>query len=99
VPAPTAALTNAELTRRLIAKHGVDRYPTLMAQTLKVYEELGEVTRALLRDDLPHMRAEMADTALALYALADKLGFDLDEAIRHVVEAETRVFANPSEVV
>jgi NTP pyrophosphatase (non-canonical NTP hydrolase) len=83
---------NIELTRALLEKHGVDRYPTPELNLLKVVEELGEVTRALLRGDDEKARDELADVAISLYALSDKLGFDLDERIRLVVEQETRSF-------
>lgn len=87
-------MSNHELARQLISKHGVDRYPTVHAQALKVLGELGELAEAILKGHAPEKVAkEYADTGLALYALGDKLGLDLDEAMRDVVEHEDRRFA------
>jgi NTP pyrophosphatase (non-canonical NTP hydrolase) len=83
---------NVELMRILLEKHGVDRYPTPELNLLKAFEEAGEVTRALLRGDLEKARDEIADVAISLYALADKLDFDLDARIRMVVAREQRSF-------
>ncbi len=81
------------LARQLIAKHGIDRYPSVHAQTLKVLGELGELAEALLKGhDASHVAKEYADAGLALYALGDKLGIDLDAAMRRVVDEETRTF-------
>jgi hypothetical protein len=38
-----------ELARSIIAKHGVDRYPTVPLQALKALEELGELAGAILK--------------------------------------------------
>ena len=82
------------LARQLIAKHGVDRYPTTELNLGKVTEELGELWGAILKGhDLADVAKEYADVGLALYALGDKLGLDLDEMMRLVVEGETRNFA------
>jgi NTP pyrophosphatase (non-canonical NTP hydrolase) len=101
--------TGHELARRLIAKHGTDRYPETTTQALKVAAEVGELADAILKHQTmhdhcshagswgawaqcPHVLKEYADAGLALYALGDKLGIDLDEAMRRVVDGETRVF-------
>jgi NTP pyrophosphatase (non-canonical NTP hydrolase) len=82
------------LARKLIAKHGIDRYPSVHAQALKVLGELGELAEALLKGhDASQVAKEYADAGLALYALGDKLGIDLDAAMRRVVDEETRTFA------
>lgn len=83
-----------ELARRLIKKHGIDRYPSVNRNLGKVSEELGELWGAVLKDESDdRIRKEYADVGLALYALGDKLGFDLGECMRQVVDGETRVFA------
>jgi NTP pyrophosphatase (non-canonical NTP hydrolase) len=57
---------------------------------LKLAEEAGEVCRVLLglagepiRDGRVHtdLPDELADVAIVLYALADRAGFDLDQAV------------------
>jgi NTP pyrophosphatase (non-canonical NTP hydrolase) len=85
-----AAVNNAQLSRELIAKHGIDRYPTPALNALKLFEEAGEMVRHILRDSWAG--EEMADVAICLYVLADKMGVDLDEQIRTKVENETRRF-------
>ena len=94
-----------ELARELIAKHGRDRYPTTHLNAMKAANEMGELLGAILREhDFPEggcmpavelfakIRKEYADAGLALYALGDKLGLDLDEEMAAVVRGETRRF-------
>jgi NTP pyrophosphatase (non-canonical NTP hydrolase) len=82
-----------KLARLLIAKHGVDRYPTVHAQLLKVLGELGELAEAVLKGlDPAKVAKEYADTGLGLFELGNKLGIDLEDAMRHVVDTETRTF-------
>lgn len=83
-------MTNHELVRALIQQHGVDRYPTVQLNVMKVMEELGELVRNFLRG-LP-MVDELADVAISLYAIADKLDIDLDAAIEQKVISDHRVF-------
>ena len=85
--------TNAELVRELIAKHGVDRYPTAELNALKMFEEAGEMVRHLLRGEIDQVGAELADVAISLYALADKLQLDLDVEIVGKVDGDARRFA------
>jgi NTP pyrophosphatase (non-canonical NTP hydrolase) len=87
-------MSGHELARALIAKHQVDRYPTTLRNLGKVTEELGELWGAILKEKGDEaIRKEYADVGLALYALGGKLGLDLDECMRHVVDNETRTFA------
>jgi NTP pyrophosphatase (non-canonical NTP hydrolase) len=86
--------TGHELARQLITKHGTDRYPDHVTQLLKVTEEVGELAGAILKGhDLGEVAKEYADVGLALYALGDKLGLDLDEMMRLTMARETRTFA------
>jgi NTP pyrophosphatase (non-canonical NTP hydrolase) len=86
-------MTGHDLAAALIRKHGVDRYPDIHSQLLKVVEELGELTSALLSGSpREEVLKEYADTGLALYALGNKLRLDLDKAMTDVVLGETRVF-------
>jgi NTP pyrophosphatase (non-canonical NTP hydrolase) len=83
-----------ELARAIIAKHGVDRYPDVHSQLLKLTEELGELAGAVLKGRDPEAVAkEYGDVGLALCALGTKLGLDLGECMNAVVAGETRVFA------
>jgi NTP pyrophosphatase (non-canonical NTP hydrolase) len=85
-----------QLARLIIQKHATDRYPTIEKQLIKVVEELGELARAILRDDREAMGKEYADTGLALYELGNKLYLDLDDCMHEVVRNETRNFAEGS---
>jgi len=87
------------LSRLQIAKHGRDRYPTAARNALKLISEATELAEAIDEDppepcDMvsPEIRRELADTGLALFALADKLGLDLIEVMRDLVDADTRSF-------
>ncbi len=86
--------TGQQLARELIAKHGVDRYPTAELNALKVVEELGELVAEILKagGDPDRIRKEYADTGLALHALGGKLGLNLDDEMAAVVDGETRRF-------
>lgn len=87
--------SNAELASYQIAKHGKDRYPTPKAQFIKLVEEVGEIGKELNREktiNVVKMAGELADTALALYNLADKFSIDLDRAIAAKVEHDERRF-------
>ncbi len=91
-------MSGHDLARELIAKHGTDRYPTVDSQALKALEELGELAGAILKGhSTEEVAKEYADAGLALYALGDKLGINLDAAMADVVRAETRIFERPQE--
>ena len=92
-----------ELAREIIAKHGADRYPTPELALLKLMEELGELTSALLEhirhngstdwaDTCPEVCKEYGDVGLTLHGLGNLLGLDLVNEMRKVVENETRRF-------
>lgn len=99
--------TNANWARRQIEKHGRDRYPSWQSQLRKLVEEVGEINKAANRYEeslldeaggnpvmkREKIRLEMGDAALALYNLADKFGFDLDETIREIVQNDERKFS------
>lgn len=84
-----------DLAREIIAKHGVDRYPTAVLNMLKLVEELGELAGELLAgggSSSDAVRKEYADVGLSLYALGDKLGLNLEAEMTAVVDGETRRF-------
>jgi len=86
-------MSGHDLAVAIIAKHGVDRYPTAELNALKVVGELGELVEAILKGHpVTAVAKEYGDVGLALYALGDKLGLNLDECMRHVVATETRTF-------
>lgn len=86
-----------------ILKHGVDRYPSMERQTLKLVSEVGELSDAILkwrtgssvktsaelREDVV---AELCDVALSLGALANKLDVNLDKAVSSLVALDERRF-------
>lgn len=87
--------SNVELARAQLARHGVDRYRTPERQYVKLVTEVGELGDELLSPgeyDNDRLRAEAADVAICLYHLADKLGFDLDDAIAELVATDERRF-------
>lgn len=81
-----------DLVREIIAKHGVDRYPTVELIMMKLTEELGELARELLRGDGEAARKEYGDVGLTLHALGNRLGYNLDAEMFAVVDGETRRF-------
>jgi NTP pyrophosphatase (non-canonical NTP hydrolase) len=92
-----------DLAREIIAKHGIDRYPEVPLVMMKLMEELGELSSALLEhkrhnggmdwaDTCPEVRKEYADVGLTLHALGNLLGLDLTFEMQRVVEQETRRF-------
>lgn len=87
-------MTNADLARLQIEKHGKDRYPTVEGQMFKLMEEVGElakeVNRPVILDE--KLRGELADVGLALYNLAIKCDIDLDVEIKSKVENDVRKF-------
>lgn len=98
-------MTNAELAAEQIRKHGKDRYPTIPMQFNKLVEEVGELAKEVNKAYVAYtsgievfdvnrtnLKGEAADCALALYNLAAKCGFDLDSAIRTVVDEDVRKF-------
>lgn len=88
--------TNANWARKQIAMHGVDRYPTPLTQYSQLLSEIAELGKELLKNSMdwngPKIMNEIADVALSLYNLADKLHIDLDNAIRNLVENDERKF-------
>jgi NTP pyrophosphatase (non-canonical NTP hydrolase) len=92
--------------RQLLAKWGRDRFPTVTAQLLQLGSEVGELqgawAKAIDNRDVraserveaamadPKVLKELGDAGLALYAVADKLGIDLLDAMITVMENETR---------
>ena len=85
-------MNNRELVALQIQKHGKDRYPTVQSQLIKLVEEVGELAKEINAGDYEKTRLEAADVALALYNLAFKCAFDLDDAIQSVVRADVRKF-------
>jgi NTP pyrophosphatase (non-canonical NTP hydrolase) len=85
-------MNNAALAQMQIDNHGRDRYPSIQDQFIKLTEEVGELAKEVNRNNLNKARLEAADVALALYNLARKMGFDLDDAIADVVDKDTRNF-------
>lgn len=81
-----------DLARQQIARHGRDRYPTLLLQLNKVIAECTELAEAIDAMDRGRMRMEYADVGLALFELGNKLGLDLGECMTALVAADNRDF-------
>jgi hypothetical protein len=90
-----------DLWRKIIAKHGVDRCPTVEGQALWACGEMGELAQEIVKSRFagrnpgedPKVVKEFADAGLSLHGLGVKLGLDLDEEMGRVVDQETRRFA------
>ena len=81
------------LAREIIAKYGVDRYPTTELSVIKLAEEFGELAGAILLGDDAAIRKEYGDVGISLHLLGDKLNLDLEAEMTAVVDSETRRFA------
>lgn len=79
-----------ELAYKLIAKHGVDRYPTVGDCLHKLQEEVGELAKAFLRNE--PLNDEIADVEICLRILANKAGVDINNAVYKKVESDNRSF-------
>lgn len=81
------------LSDQQINKHGIDRYPSVSSQMLKLVEEVGELAKAINRGDLENQAHELADVALSLASLATKLGVPcLEDLVAAHVAADDRNF-------
>lgn len=82
------------LHREIVAKYGVDRYPTAELCALKLVEELGELVKEILRTEpAENLAKEYGDVGLTLYGLGNYLGLSLADAMHDVVSNEERKFA------
>jgi NTP pyrophosphatase (non-canonical NTP hydrolase) len=79
-----------QLALTLVGKHGVDRYPTKELGVLKLQEELGEITRHVLRET--DFSEELADLEICLRMVAFHEGVDLNQAVRNKVAKDDRKF-------
>ncbi|MFQ5907132.1 MAG: MazG nucleotide pyrophosphohydrolase domain-containing protein [bacterium] len=59
-----------------------DRKRGLAETFMWFIEEVGELSRALLKNDTPRMREEFADVAAWLVSTASIAGIDIEEAVR-----------------
>src|SRR5262249_54512815 len=86
-----------------IARHGKDRYPTVLQQMHKVMDEAAELLGALVEHaeihgasgdylTCSHIKLEFADVGLALYELGNKLGLDLIYSMADLVDGDRRDF-------
>jgi hypothetical protein len=101
------ASEGAALSALQIAKHGVDRYPSPKANAEKLIIEAAELLGAITEHDngrclmgplhtlaeCPRVRSELADVGLCYHALGTKLAIDPIEAMRELVDGDTRRFA------
>jgi len=58
-------------------------------------EEVGELSRALLTDDVSRMREEFADVAAWLVSMASIAGVDIEEAVRKYENGCPKCFQTP----
>jgi hypothetical protein len=92
-----------QLAREQIAGHGMDRYPDVPAQLLKLMAELGELAEELAGRHRPmeglaeRIRREYADVGLSYYELGNKLHLDAVECMTAVVSGDERHFSDDSE--
>lgn len=82
------------LFEQLLDIHGTDRYPSVELRFMKVTEELGELSQAILKNKGERAIAkEFGDVGIALQAVGSKFGLDLVTCMQSVVNNETRNFA------
>jgi len=87
-------MSGHDLIREIVEKHGKDRYPTIDLSFMKLMEEIGELCQAILKvKSKKDVMKEYGDIGLSLYNLGDKMGLDLDECMKMVVDEETRKFS------
>lgn len=103
VPAPARLARSAhELARLQISRHGMDRYPDVPAQLLKLMAELGELAEEIANHHRPlegvadRIRREYADVGLSYYELGNKLHLDAIECMTEVVDGDGRHFSDDS---
>jgi NTP pyrophosphatase (non-canonical NTP hydrolase) len=99
VPAPARrARSGHELARMQISRHGMDRYPDVPAQLLKLMAELGELAEEIANHHRPlegvadRIRREYADVGLSYYELGSKLRLNAIECMTEVVDGDERDF-------
>ena len=86
------------IARQIIERHGVDRYPSLPFQVLKLVAEVGELAEAVLTGSWEASRRELGQVGVTLHLVADKLGqlehehgpVDVLDAMRDAVELDPR---------
>ncbi len=83
------------LVREIIRKHGVNRYPTIEQQLLKLTTEVGELIDAYQKPDkdVNDFAKEYGDVGLTLYQVGNTMYLNLEEEMLNVVNKETRKFA------
>jgi NTP pyrophosphatase (non-canonical NTP hydrolase) len=89
-------MTLAALQAAIARTYGErDRRRGMEGSFLWFVEEVGELARALRRDDPDNLRAEFADVLAWLVTLAGMAGVDLDQAARRYARGCPRCDASP----
>ena len=87
-------MSGHNLMLQMLAKHGVDRYPTPELALMKLVEEVGELASAMLQDNHTQIQKELGDVGIFLEALAHKLKENLTTCMWEVVNTEKRSVNN-----
>jgi NTP pyrophosphatase (non-canonical NTP hydrolase) len=99
---PALARSAHELARLQISRHGMDRYPDVPAQLLRLMAELGELAEEIANHHRPlegvadRIRREYAGVGLSYYELGNKLHLDAIECMTEVVDGDGRRFSDDS---
>jgi NTP pyrophosphatase (non-canonical NTP hydrolase) len=86
------------IARTIIKRHGVDRYPGLAQQVLKLVAEVGELAEAVLTGSWLDSYRELGQVGVTLHLVADKLDqlegsrrpVDVLDAMMAAVDTDTR---------
>lgn len=88
------------IARTIIKRHGVDRYPGLTQQVLKLVAEVGELAEAVLTGSWVNSYHELGQVGVTLHLVADKLNqlqipgeerpVDMLNAMIDAVDTDTR---------
>jgi len=63
-----------ERCMNITKKHEQTRKWNIQAQILKIYEEVGEVHRAIINEDIGNLKEELVDVIFTLLTMYHKLG-------------------------
>ena len=92
MPSELQSLAVESVRRRGFWDHGnlppATRNHRLMAQVLRLGEEVGELSRAIRKGHWPDVQAEGADVYIVLAQIMGMLFIDLDDAVRAKLMAD-----------
>lgn len=61
---------------------GIDKATSLLPQTLKVIEEIGEVAECISKNKIDKLQDEIGDVAITLIILSLQAGFEFEQCVK-----------------